>query len=66
VVEHYYSDNANPCPCFLFDKIHFSPYLSVQIYNNMIEIANPIYDVVFKFLMRDEKVAKLLLPAIKK
>jgi len=30
----------------------------------MVEIANPIYDVVFKFLMRDEKVAKLLLSAI--
>jgi hypothetical protein len=32
----------------------------------MVEIANPIYDVVFKYLMRDEKVAKLLLSAIKK
>jgi hypothetical protein len=30
----------------------------------MVEIANPIYDVVFKYLMRDEKVAKLLLSAI--
>lgn len=27
-------------------------------------IANPIYDVVFKYLMKDEKVAKLLLSAI--
>ena len=30
----------------------------------MIEIANPIYDVVFKYLMNDEKMAKLLLSAI--
>jgi hypothetical protein len=30
----------------------------------MVEIANPIYDVVFKFLMNDEKVAKLLLSTI--
>jgi hypothetical protein len=30
----------------------------------MVQIANPIYDVVFKFLMNDEKVAKLLLSAI--
>ena len=30
----------------------------------MVEIANPIYDVVFKYLMNDEKVAKLLLSAI--
>ncbi|MDX2134771.1 MAG: hypothetical protein SFV52_08295 [Saprospiraceae bacterium] len=30
----------------------------------MVEIANPIYDVVFKYLMNDEKVARLLLSAI--
>lgn len=30
----------------------------------MVQIANPIYDVVFKFLMADNKVAKLLLSAI--
>ncbi|MFK7950642.1 MAG: hypothetical protein AB8G11_23860 [Saprospiraceae bacterium] len=30
----------------------------------MIQIANPIYDVVFKFMMSDNKVAKLLLSAI--
>lgn len=30
----------------------------------MVQIANPIYDVVFKYLMRDEKLAKLLLSAI--
>mgnify|MGYP001182393573 FL=1 len=30
----------------------------------MIQIANPIYDVVFKYLMEDAKVAKLLLSAI--
>jgi len=30
----------------------------------MVQIANPIYDVVFKYLMKDEKVAKLLLSAI--
>jgi hypothetical protein len=30
----------------------------------MVQIANPIYDSVFKYLMRDEKVAKLLLSAI--
>jgi hypothetical protein len=30
----------------------------------MVQIANPIYDVVFKYLMKDEKVAKLLLSTI--
>lgn len=30
----------------------------------MVQIANPIYDVVFKYLMKDKKVAKLLLSAI--
>ena len=30
----------------------------------MIQIANPIYDVVFKYMMSDNKVAKLLLSAI--
>jgi len=30
----------------------------------MVRIANPIYDVVFKYLMNDDKVARLLLSAI--
>lgn len=30
----------------------------------MVQIANPIYDVVFKYLMNDEKLARLLLSAI--
>jgi len=30
----------------------------------MVQIANPIYDIVFKYLMNDKKVAKLLLSAI--
>ena len=30
----------------------------------MVQIANPIYDVVFKYLMNDDKVARLLLSAI--
>lgn len=30
----------------------------------IVQIANPIYDSVFKYLMNDEKVAKLLLSAI--
>ena len=30
----------------------------------IIQIANPIYDVVFKYMMDDEKVARLLLSAI--
>lgn len=30
----------------------------------MIIIANPIYDVVFKYLMEDNRVAKILLPAL--
>lgn len=29
-------------------------------------IANPIYDAVFKFLMEDQKVAKILLSALLK
>ena len=32
----------------------------------MMIIANPIYDVVFKFMMEDEKVAKILLSALLK
>ena len=32
----------------------------------MTVIANPIYDVVFKFLMEDKKVAKILLSALLK
>ncbi len=31
---------------------------------NFMEIANPIYDVVFKYLMEDNKVAKIFLSAI--
>jgi hypothetical protein len=30
----------------------------------MVQIANPIYDVVFKYMMNDDKVARLLLSAI--
>ena len=30
----------------------------------MVQIANPIYDIVFKYMMHDEKVARLLLSAI--
>jgi len=37
---------------------------SLIAFENMVQIANPIYDVVFKYLMHDEKVAKLLLSAI--
>ncbi len=29
-----------------------------------LEIANPIYDVVFKYLMEDNKVAKIFLSAV--
>jgi len=47
----------------LFKNNNF-PYIADKIRDGMVEIANPIYDVVFKFLMRDEKVAKLLLSAI--
>ena len=32
----------------------------------MIIIANPIYDAVFKFLMEDQKVARILLSALLK
>lgn len=32
----------------------------------MIYIANPIYDVVFKYLMEDERVVKILLSALLK
>jgi hypothetical protein len=48
----------------LFDKNNNFPYLAAKIRAGMVEIANPIYDVVFKYLMRDEKVARLLLSAI--
>ena len=30
------------------------------------EVANPIYDVVFKFLMEDERVARTILSALLK
>jgi len=29
-----------------------------------IQIANPIYDVVFKYLMEDNKIAKLIISTI--
>ena len=32
----------------------------------MIQIANPIYDSVFKYLMEDERIAKTLLSALLK
>lgn len=32
----------------------------------MIYIANPIYDIVFKYLMEDERVVKILLSALLK
>jgi hypothetical protein len=32
--------------------------------NNRMHIANPIYDVVFKYLMEDNKIAKLMLSSI--
>ncbi len=31
-----------------------------------IEIANPIYDTVFKYLMEDDRIAKILLSALLK
>lgn len=30
------------------------------------KVANPIYDIVFKFLMEDERVARILLSALLK
>lgn len=32
----------------------------------MIQVANPIYDIVFKFLMEDERIAKIILSALLK
>ena len=32
----------------------------------MIHIANPIYDSVFKYLMEDERIAKIILSALLK
>ena len=32
--------------------------------NKLIQIANPIYDVVFKYLLEDNKIAKLIISRI--
>ena len=32
----------------------------------MITVANPIYDVVFKYLMEDERIARTILSALLK
>ena len=32
----------------------------------MITVANPIYDIVFKYLMEDERIARTLLSALLK
>mgnify|MGYP000188646684 CR=1 FL=1 len=54
--------------CVLLKKIQLehlqNRYICINKNKNMIQIANPIYDVVFKYLMNDNKVAKLLLSAI--
>ena len=40
------------------------PNAKLSVAEVRVQIANPIYDVVFKYLMDDEKVAKLLLSAL--
>ncbi|MCE7924609.1 MAG: hypothetical protein DYG98_16295 [Haliscomenobacteraceae bacterium CHB4] len=45
-------------------KYNFYLYFAGKTRGIMVQIANPIYDVVFKYLMNDEKVARLLLSAI--
>lgn len=48
----------------LFKKeVHLFHHQTISI---MTIIANPIYDAVFKFLMEDKKVAKILLSALLK
>ena len=39
-------------------------HLFAKIYNNYMQIANPLYDTVFKYLLEDEQVAKLFLSAL--
>ena len=46
-----------------FSKI--SSYLCSQIATDMI-VANPIYDIVFKYLMEDERIARTILSALLK
>ncbi len=49
----------------LFHLLAFSHKISYLCENSAaLEIANPIYDVVFKYLMEDDKVAKLFLSAV--
>lgn len=50
--------------CFILAFSQQNLYLGPSKTCPMVQIANPIYDVVFKYLMNDEKVAKLLLSAI--
>ena len=57
--------NAAEChPTYIIAFFLKNPYLNKVNANAMVQIANPIYDVVFKYLMKDKKVARLLLSAI--
>ena len=53
---------------FIYNKIKKIPYLckklNIKKISNMTKIANPIYDVVFKYLLSDNKIAKLMLSTI--
>lgn len=52
---------------FYFRREFIEPTLSVTRKGcNMIHIANPIYDIVFKYLMEDERIVKTLLSALLK
>lgn len=52
--------------CCLIKKNYLCRSSNYLIQTVMTFIANPIYDVVFKYLMEDERVAKILLSALLK
>ena len=53
------------CPYVnLSGKIRISASVITINENAMTIIANPVYDTVFKFLMEDNRVAKILLSAL--
>lgn len=45
---------------------NFATEKETEAITSMISVANPIYDIVFKYLMEDERIARILLSALLK
>ena len=50
--------------CVIIRKSVYSPVTNLLKIQTMTLIANPIYDSVFKYMMEDDRVAKILLSAL--